>query len=70
MSKQLSRRQRDVLIGIALGKTMKQIALALEISVKTVETHRSHLYTALGIYEVAGLTRYAIKQGLIDIDDD
>lgn len=49
---------------------MKQIALALEISVKTVETHRSHLYEALGICEVAGLTRYAIKQGLIDIDDD
>lgn len=65
---QLSRRQREVLIGIALGKTMKQIALALEISVKTVETHRSHLYEALGIHEVAGLTRYAIKHGLIEVD--
>jgi len=47
---------------------MKQIALALEISVKTVETHRSHLYEALEIHEVAGLTRYAIKHGLIEVD--
>lgn len=65
---QLSKRQREVLIGIAIGKTTKQIALALGISIKTVEAHRTKLYEALEIYEVAGLTRYAIKHGLIEVD--
>jgi len=62
----LSSRQRQVLQLIAEGKTMKQIALTLGISVKTVETHRSQLMTRLNIHEVAGLVRYAIKMGLVD----
>ena len=62
----LSSRQRQVLQLIAEGRTMKQIALTLGISVKTVETHRAQLMTRLNIHDVAGLVRYAIKMGLVD----
>jgi len=62
----LSPRQAEVLKLIAEGKTMKQIALDLAISVKTVETHRMAVMTRLGVKDVAGLVRYAIKMGLVD----
>lgn len=64
----LSPRQREVLRLIAEGKTTKQIAQLLEISVKTVETHRSQLMERLGIHDVAGLVRYAIIVGLIEVE--
>lgn len=64
----LSPRQREVLRLIAEGLTTKQIAQTLEISVKTVESHRSQLMERLDIHEVAGLVRYAIMVGLIDVD--
>lgn len=64
----LSPRQREVLRLIAEGKTTKQIAQLLEISVKTVETHRAQLMERLGIHEVAGLVRYAIIVGLIEVE--
>ena len=64
----LSPRQREVLRLIALGKTTKQIAQELGISVKTVETHRAQLMERLGIRDVAGLVRYAILVGLIDVE--
>jgi DNA-binding NarL/FixJ family response regulator len=63
----LSGRQRQVLQLIAEGETMKQIALELGISVKTVETHRAQLMDRLNIHDVAGLVRYAIKMGLVNI---
>jgi DNA-binding NarL/FixJ family response regulator len=63
----LSVRQRQVLQLIAEGKNMKQVALELGISVKTVETHRAQLMTRLDIHDVAGLVRYAIKTGLVKI---
>ncbi len=63
----LSSRQRQVLQLIAEGKTMKQVALDLSISVKTVETHRAQLMDRLNIHDVAGLVRYAIKMGLVNI---
>lgn len=63
----LSARQRQVLQLIAEGKTVKQVALELGISVKTVETHRSQLMDRLNIHDVAGLVRYAIKMGLVKI---
>ena len=65
----LSPRQREVLRLIAEGRTTKQIAQVLEISVKTVETHRAVLMERLGIHDVAGLVRYAIIVGLIDVND-
>jgi DNA-binding NarL/FixJ family response regulator len=64
----LSTRQRQVLESIAGGETTKQIALNLNISVKTVETHRARLMESLDIYDVAGLVRYAIRTGLANID--
>jgi DNA-binding NarL/FixJ family response regulator len=64
----LSPRQREVLRLIAEGRTTKQIAQALEISVKTVETHRAQLMERLGIHDVAGLVRYAIIVGLIEVE--
>ena len=64
----LSPRQREVLRLIAEGRTTKQIAQELEISVKTVETHRAQLMERLGIHDVAGLVRYAIIVGLIEVE--
>ena len=63
----LSPRQTQILKLIAEGKTTKQVALELAISVKTVETHRSALMTRIGIRDVAGLVRYAVKIGLVDM---
>lgn len=63
---QLSPRQVEVLVLIAKGHTSTAIAAELGISVKTVETHRSHVMERLGIHDVAGLVRYAIANRLID----
>lgn len=64
----LSPRQREVLRLIAEGRTTKQIGQTLEISAKTVETHRSQLMERLNIHDVAGLVRYAIIVGLVDVE--
>lgn len=63
---QLTSRQREVLQMIAEGKNTKEIASTLEISVKTVETHRLQLMARLEIHDVPGLVRYAIRNGLVD----
>jgi DNA-binding NarL/FixJ family response regulator len=60
----LSPRQAEILQLIAEGNTAKQIALELNISVKTVETHRTVLMKRLGVKDLAGLIRYAVKIGL------
>jgi DNA-binding NarL/FixJ family response regulator len=65
----LTTRQREVLKLIAEGNSTKQIALALKISVKTVEAHRMLLTDRLDIRHTAGLVRYAIKAGLIRLED-
>ncbi len=61
----LSFRQKEVLQLIAEGNSTREIAEKLFISVKTVETHRSQIMKKLGINDVPGLVRYAIKTGLI-----
>jgi DNA-binding NarL/FixJ family response regulator len=63
----LTPRQREILVRIAEGQSTKEIARALEISVKTVESHRSQLTERLSIHDVAGLVRFAIKAGLINV---
>lgn len=63
----LSPRQTQILKLIAEGKTTKQVALELAISVKTVETHRSALMMRVGVRDVAGLVRYAVRIGLVDL---
>lgn len=62
---QLTPRQRETLQLIAEGYSTKEIAFALGVSVKTVETHRAQLKERLGIYSVAGLVRFALRVGLI-----
>ncbi len=61
----LSDRERQVLQLVAEGKTTKEIATLLGISVKTAESHRSNIMDKLDIHDTAGLVRYAIRHGLI-----
>lgn len=61
----LTARERDVLIGIASGRTNRETAAELGISVRTVETHRDSLMRKLGIHTVAELTRFALAHHLI-----
>ena len=60
----LSPREREVLHYLADGKSAKEIARALNLSNKTVESHRRHIMDKLSIYSVAELTRYAIREGI------
>ncbi|HLW81941.1 MAG TPA: response regulator transcription factor [Candidatus Acidoferrales bacterium] len=64
-SEPLSPRERQVLQLIAEGKTTKEVAGVLNISVKTAETHRTRIMEKLDIHETAGLVRYAIRRGLV-----
>jgi DNA-binding NarL/FixJ family response regulator len=64
----LTSRQREILQLIAEGRSTKQIADTLTLSVKTVETHRAQLMSRLEIYDVPGLVRYAIRVGMITSD--
>jgi DNA-binding NarL/FixJ family response regulator len=64
----LSPRQREILQLIAEGKSTKEIAAHLDISVKTGETHRTELMERLGIHGVAGLVRYAIRTGIVRVE--
>jgi len=61
----LTAREKDILRRIADGKANKNIAAALKISIRTVETHRSHLIRKLGLKTPASLVKYAIAKGLI-----
>ena len=63
--RELTPRQRETLQLIAEGLSTKEIAFSLGVSVKTVETHRAQLKERLGIYNVAGLVRHALRIGLI-----
>jgi DNA-binding NarL/FixJ family response regulator len=65
---ELTPRQLEVIALISEGSSTKDIARTLNISIKTVETHRAKLMERLNIHEVAGLVRYAIKKGLVKID--
>ncbi|MCF7974878.1 MAG: response regulator transcription factor [Phycisphaerae bacterium] len=62
----LTSREMEVLQLVAEGKANKQVAKALDISIKTVEKHRQHLMKKLGLHDTAGLTRYAIGAGIIE----
>lgn len=65
----LSPREREVLQLLAEGMISKQIASELNISVKTIETHRSRLMKKLGIRSVAELTKYAIRHGITSLEE-
>jgi DNA-binding NarL/FixJ family response regulator len=65
---QLTSRQREILQLIAEGKNTKEVASNLEISVKTVESHRLQLMERLRIHDVPGLVRFAIRTGLVSAE--
>ena len=64
----LSEREREIFQLIAEGSSTKDIARKLNLSVKTVETHRAQLMERLDIHEVAGLVRFAVRHGLVGTD--
>jgi DNA-binding NarL/FixJ family response regulator len=61
----LTLRQREILQLIAEGHTTKEIATLLYVSVNTIQTHRKHLMKRLGVADMAGLVRYAIRVGVV-----
>jgi DNA-binding NarL/FixJ family response regulator len=65
----LSGREREVLQMIAEGKSTKEIGFKLFVSTKTVETHRKQIMEKLNIRTIAGLTKYAIREGLTSLGD-
>lgn len=68
VSTTLTPREREVVQLIAEGETTKQIANHLNVSIKTIETHRSQLMQKLGVNSVAQLTKFAIREGLTSLD--
>ncbi len=64
----LTAREREVLQLMAEGKTTSQIADALHVSIKTIETHRQQVMNKLNIHSVAELTKYAIREGLTTLE--
>ena len=67
-SNTLTDREREVLQLIAEGKSTKQTALKLHVSIKTIETHRRQIMHKLNIFSVAELTKYAVRKGLTSLD--
>lgn len=67
-AEELTPREREVLTLLAEGHTSKEIGTRLDISSRTVEHHRARVMEKLGINDVAGLTRYAIRMGLVDLN--
>ena len=64
----LTSREYEVLQLLAEGKTSKEIAGVLEVSVKTVDTHRQNLMAKLDLHSIAELTKFAIKEGITSLD--
>ena len=67
-SNKLSPREREILQLLSEGKAMKEIASVLSVSIKTVETHRRTMMSKLGLYSVAELTKYAIREGVTSLE--
>ncbi len=67
-TKTLTPRMREIVQLIAEGRSTKEIAFLLNLSVKTIETHRMHLMARLDLHDVAGVVRYALRTGLISAE--
>jgi DNA-binding NarL/FixJ family response regulator len=63
----LTMREREVIQLLAEGKTSKEVAVTLNLSVKTAETHRTNLMRKLDLHSVADLTRYAVRNGIVQV---
>lgn len=66
---ELSQRESEILQMISEGKSSKDIAQTINISIKTVETHRQHIMQKVGAHNVASLTKYAIREGLTSLEE-
>ena len=66
--KALSQRERQILQGIADGRTTKEMALSMKVSSKTIETYRRRIMEKLGKHTVAELTKYAVREGLTSLE--
>ena len=64
----LSQREREILKLVAEGKTSREIAERLSISPKTVDTYRSRLMSKIGVKNLVGLVKFAIRHGLISLE--
>lgn len=67
-TKDISKKERQVLQLVAEGEKTRDIARTLGVSIKTIETHRRNIMKKLSIFSVAGLTKFAIKEGLVSLD--
>ncbi len=67
MLETLSDREKEIVVFVASGNTNKEIATSLGLSVKTVESHRSNVAKKLKIFDIAGITLFAVRTGLIDL---
>ena len=65
----LTAKERQILQLLAEGKNTKQMAACFNISIKTVEAHRKHIMQKLNIHTISGLTKYAVREGLTNIED-
>jgi DNA-binding CsgD family transcriptional regulator len=65
---ELTKREFEILTQVATGKTNKELAEALFISIKTVETHKTHILEKLGLRNTAELVKYAIKNDILSVD--
>lgn len=63
----LTSREREVIQLLAEGRTSKEVAVTLNLSIKTAETHRTNLMRKLGLHSVADLTRYAVRNGIVQV---
>jgi len=63
----LTTREREVIQLLAEGRTSKEVAVTLNLSVKTAETHRTNLMRKLDLHSVADLTRYAVRNGIVQV---
>jgi DNA-binding CsgD family transcriptional regulator len=62
----LTPREREITVLIARSHSSKEVASQLSISLKTSENHRANLMRKLGVHDVAGLVRFAVRHGLVD----
>jgi DNA-binding NarL/FixJ family response regulator len=62
----LSPREREIVRLLAQGRSNKEVASGLNLSVKTVESHRTNVMRKLGVHSVAGLVRFAVREGLVE----
>lgn len=65
----LSDREREIVQLIAEGKSMKQIAYSLDLSIKTISTHRQNILRKLHVDSVAALVKYAIREGMVTLEE-